>query len=264
MKQHPTAIIDPKAEIDDDVVIGPYVIISGEVHIASGTEVMAHAHISGHTEIGRDNRIHMGAVVGHIPQHLGYKSCLSYTRIGERNIIREYVTIHRSWKEGQATVIGDDNCFMAMSHVAHDCVVGNQVILANGVLLGGHVEIHDGAFLSGNAVFHQFVRVGRLAMVSGLGGIGKDVPPYCIAAGRTQVSGVNVVGLRRAGLSREVRAEIQKAFKILYRSGLTTSHALEEIEEMNPCQEVRHFVDFIRNSKRGICGPAKSISLKDA
>ena len=259
MKQHPTAIISPEAQIDEDVIVGPYAIIEGPVRIASGTKIMAHAHISGHTEFGRDNIIHIGAVVGHIPQHLGYKPCTSYTRIGDRNIIREYVTIHRSWEEGHATEIGDDNCFMAMSHVAHDCKIGNNVILANGVLLGGHVEVEDKAFLSGNAVFHQFVRVGRLAMVSGLGGVGKDVPPFCIEAGRSEVCGINIVGLRRAEIPPDHRAKIKQAFKILYKSGLNTKNALLEIEKMeNPCEEVRHFVEFIRNSTRGICRLARS------
>jgi len=254
MKQHPTALVDSGARIDEDVTVGPYAVISGPVRIASGTEVMAHAHISGHTEIGRDNQIHIGAVIGHIPQHLGYKPCVSHTRIGDRNVIREYVTIHRSWEEGSATVIGNDNCFMAMSHVAHDCRVGDQVIMANGALLGGHVEVEDKAFLSGNTVFHQFTRVGRLAMVSGLVGVGVDVPPFCTAGARNLVCGLNIVGLRRAGIAPENRTQIKQAFKILYRSGHTIKNALLEIEKMDhPCEEVLHFVEFIRNSKRGIC-----------
>jgi UDP-N-acetylglucosamine acyltransferase len=257
MKQHPTAIVDPSAQIDEDVDIGPYVIIEGPVQIASGTIIMAHAYISGHTEIGHNNTIHMGAVIGHIPQHLGYKPCDSYTRIGERNIIREYVTIHRSWEEGSATEIGNDNCLMGLSHVAHDCRIGSNIIIANAALLGGHVEVEDGAFISGNAVFHQFVRIGRLAMISGQAGVGKDVPPYCIAAGRTQVAGINVVGLKRAGISPEIRTRIKRAFKILYRSELNTKNALKKIEETDPCEEVRHFVEFIRNSKRGICRLAR-------
>ncbi len=251
MKQHPTAIVDPAARIDEDVKVGPYVVIEGPVRIASGTVIMAHAYICGNTEIGHDNQIHIGAVIGHVPQHQGYKPCVSYTRIGDRNVIREYVTIHRSWQEGESTIIGDDNFLMA-----HDCKIGNRVVIANGALLGGHVQVEDKAFLSGNTVFHQYVRIGRLAMISGLTGIGKDVPPYCIAVGRSEICGVNVVGLRRAGIPPEHRSQIQKAYKILYRSGLNTKNALKEIEAMNPCEEVGWFVEFIRNSKRGICRAA--------
>jgi UDP-N-acetylglucosamine acyltransferase len=254
MKQHPTAIIDPKAQIDEDVVIGPYCIIESAVQIGSGTEIMAHSYICSHSEIGRNNSIHMGVVLGHLPQHLGYKKCASYTRIGERNVIREYVTIHRSWQEGKATEIGNDNFLMAMSHVGHDSWIGNNVVMANGALLGGHVTVEDRAFLSGHSVFHQYIRVGRLAMVSGLSGSSKDIPPFCIALGRSQVSGINVVGLRRAGIGQETRTLIKKAFRILYRSGLNVSHAVETIEkEIPPCDEISYFVKFIRESKRGIC-----------
>lgn len=254
MKQHPTALIDPKAEIDDDVVIGPYCIIESLVRISSGTQIMAYSYICPYTDIGRDNMIHMNVVLGHVPQHLGYKNCASHTRIGDRNVIREYVTIHRSWEEGKATEIGNDNFFMAMSHVAHDCRIGNNVVMANGALLGGHVTVEDGAFLSGNTIFHQYIRIGRLAIVSGGAGSGKDVPPFCIAVGRSQVSGINVVGLRRAGIKQETRTHIKNAFKILYRSGLNVSHALDKIEQEIPnCEEIRYFVKFIRESHRGIC-----------
>ena len=226
MKQHPTALIDPKAEIDEDVTIGPFTIIEGSVRIGSGTRILSHVSILGHTEIGRDNVIHIGAVIGHEPQHMGFRPCESFTRIGNRNIIREYVTIHRSWEDGKATEIGDNNFLMALSHVAHDCKIGNNVVIANGALLGGHVMIENSAFLSGNTIFHQYVRVGRLAIVSGGAGIGKDVPPFCIAVGRSQVSGINVVGLRRAGIPQETRTRIKDAFKILYRSGLNIKNAL--------------------------------------
>jgi UDP-N-acetylglucosamine acyltransferase len=254
MKQHQTAIIDPKAEIDEDVIIGPYCIIESPVRIASGTEIMAHSYVCPYSEIGRHNTIHMGVVLGHVPQHLGYKKCASYTRIGDRNVIREYVTIHRSWEEGKATEIGNGNFLMATSHVAHDCRIGNNVVMANGALLGGHVIVEDGAFLSGNTLFHQYIRIGRLAIVSGGSGSGKDIPPFCICVGRSQVSGINVVGLRRAGIRQETRTLIKNAFKILYRSGLNVSHAVDKIEQEIPnCEEVRYFVKFIRESRRGIC-----------
>ena len=253
MKQHPTAIIDPNAEIAEDVSIGPFSIIQGDVRIGSGTQILSHVCICSHTEIGQNNIIHMGVIIGHEPQHLGYKPCVSYTRIGDKNIIREYVTIHRSWQEGKATEIGNSNFLMALSHVAHDCRIGNNVVMANGALLGGHVEVENGAFLSGNTLFHQFVRVGRLAIVSGGAGTGKDVPPFCIAVGRSEVSGINIVGLRRAGIPQETRSKIKEAFKLVYRSGLNTKSAINKIESMNPCAEVRHFVEFIKNSKRGIC-----------
>ncbi|MBN1901307.1 acyl-ACP--UDP-N-acetylglucosamine O-acyltransferase [Candidatus Sumerlaeota bacterium] len=254
MKRHPTAIIDPKAEIDDDVIIGPYCIIESPVRIASGTEIMAHSYICSHSEIGKNNVIHMGVILGHVPQHLGYKKCASFTRIGDRNVIREYVTIHRSWEEGKATEIGNDNFLMATSHVGHDCKIGNNVVMANGALLGGHVIVHDRAFLSGHSTFHQFVRIGKLAMVSGLSGTSKDIPPFCIALGRSQVSGVNVVGMRRAGIPQKTRTLIKNAFRILYRSGLNVSHAVDAIEKEIPeCEEILYFVQFIKESKRGIC-----------
>ena len=259
MKQHPTAIIDAKAEIDDDVTVGPYTIIEGPVRIGSGTRIMAHAHISGNTQMGCDNEVHIGAVIGHLPQHLSYEGCKSGTVIGDRNVFREYVTVHRSWEEGGKTKIGNDNFLMGLSHIAHDCIVGNKVIIANGALLGGHVEIEDRAFLSGNAMFHQFVRVGAIAMVSGGAAVTKDVPPYCTAVGRTSVVGINVIGLRRAGISAESRKQIQEAFKIFFRSGLNAKNALKKIEFLEECEEVAKFVEFIKNSKRGIC----SAYLKD-
>ncbi len=255
MKQHPTSIIDPRAEIADDAVIGPYVIIEGPVAIGPGTEIMAHAHICGHTIIGSNNEIHMGAVIGHTPQHLGYKKeWETLTRIGDRNIFREYATVHRSWEQGGSTEIGNDNFFMGFTHVAHDCRVGNKIVMANAALVAGHVIIEDNVFISGAALFHQFVRVGRLAMISGQSLVSKDVPPYCTAAGRATVVGLNSVGLRRAGLSQEIRTRIRHAWKTLYRSGLNTREALDAIESgPDMCDEVRAFVDFIKGSKRGIC-----------
>jgi UDP-N-acetylglucosamine acyltransferase len=253
MKQHPTAIIDPEASIDDDVSVGPFAIIEGPVKIGSGTEIMARAHISGNTEIGRDNEIHIGAIVGYQPQHTGYKPCISYTKIGDRNIIREYATVHRSWEEGKSTIIGNDNLLMGLCHIAHDCIIGNKVIIANGALLGGHIEVHDGCFISGNALFHQFVKVGRLAMVSGGAGISKDIPPFCIATGYSFIAGINTVGLRRAGIPQEIRTRIKHAFKFLYRSNLNKTNALKKIREIEPCDEIDYFIDFLENSKRGIC-----------
>lgn len=252
MKQHPTAIIDPKAEIADDVEIGPYTIIEGPVKIDAGTKIMSNVHISGHTEIGRDNQVHMGAVIGHFPQHLGYQGEVSYTRIGDRNIIREYVTIHRSWEENGATTIGDENFFMAMSHIAHDCHIGNNVIMANGSVLGGHVTIEDRVFISGLAALHQFVRVGKIAMLTGQSSFTQDVPPYCTTSKeRNRLAGVNVVGLKRAGFSREVRDQIRKAFRVVFKSGMNAKNALKEIESWNPGPELQYFVDFLRSSKRG-------------
>ena len=196
---HPTAIVDPKAEIDPSVEIGPYVIIEGPVQIGPRTKIFAHAHLCGNTVIGADNEIHMGCVIGHTPQHLGYRGQPTGVRIGDGNVFREYVTIHRGSEEGSHTVVGDRCYFMAMSHIAHDAVVGNEIIVANGTLLAGHVHIEDKVVLSGNVGIHQHCRIGTLAMIGGLSKIVQDIPPYMLVDGSSKVCGINVVGLRRAG-----------------------------------------------------------------
>jgi UDP-N-acetylglucosamine acyltransferase len=254
MTIHPTAVIDPKAEIDSNVEIGPYVVIEGAVKIKRGTRVMAHAYLTGWTEIGEDNEIHPGAVLGDAPQDKAYKGQETYLRIGERNIFREYVQVHRGTAAGSATVIGSDNFLMATSHVGHNCKLGDNVILANGALLGGHVEVGNGVFISGNCVVHQFVRIGDYALMRGLSGTSRDVPPYAIIDWQHTVRGVNVVGLKRAGFDDKRIRAIRAAFRILFRTGRNLALAVKELEASGTANsDVLAVLDFIKSSKRGVC-----------
>ncbi|MCX8044519.1 MAG: acyl-ACP--UDP-N-acetylglucosamine O-acyltransferase [Desulfobacterota bacterium] len=252
MAIHPTAIIDPRAQIDTTAAIGPYVIIDGNVTIGSGTKIYAHAYITGATTIGNNNEIHMGAVIGHEPQDTTFdKRTTSFVRIGDNNIIREYCTIHRGTKPDTETVIGNGNFLMAGAHVAHNVVIGNNVIIANNALLAGHVKIGDRVFISGGVVIHQFVTVGRLAMLSGNGRFSMDIPPFVVALERNAVEGVNLVGLRRAGLSAQTIRELKNAYKILYLSGLQKNKAIAALEGAGfVSPEAREFIDFVRTAQR--------------
>jgi UDP-N-acetylglucosamine acyltransferase len=250
---HPTAIIDSRAIVHPETEIGPYVVIEGPVSIGRGTRVMAHAFLSGWTEIGEDNEIHPGAVVGHAPQDLAYQGEKSYLKVGNRNVIREHVQIHRATGAGLSTVIGNQNFLMANSHVGHNCRLSDGVTLANGALLGGHVEVGSGAFVSGNCVVHQFVRIGRLALMRGLSGASRDVPPFSIVDWQHTVRAVNVVGLKRAGFSESTIRRIKESFSVLFRTGRNLSLALQEIEKREEWSaEVAELIDFIRASKRGV------------
>jgi UDP-N-acetylglucosamine acyltransferase len=254
MKIHPTAVIDAKAEIDSSVEIGPYVVIEGRVKIKRGTRVMAHAYLAGWTEIGEDNEIHPGAVLGDAPQDKAYGGQETYLRIGANNIIREHVQIHRGTAAGSATIIGDNNFLMATAHVGHNCKLGDDVILANGALLGGYVEVGNNVFISGNCVVHQFVTIGDYALMRGLSGTSRDVPPYAVIDWQHTVRGVNVVGLKRAGFDETRIRAIREAFRILFRKGRNLALAVKEVEEsgrVNP--DVAALLDFIKTSKRGVC-----------
>jgi UDP-N-acetylglucosamine acyltransferase len=254
MTIHSTAVIDPKAEIDSNVEIGPYVVIEGAVKIKRGTRVMAHAYVTGWTEIGADNEIHPGAVLGDAPQDKAYKGQETYLRIGDRNIFREYVQVHRGTVAGSATVIGSDNFLMATSHVGHNCKLADNVILANGALLGGHVEVGSNVFISGNCVVHQFVRIGDYALMRGLSGTSRDVPPFAIIDWQHTVRGVNVVGLKRAGFDEKRIRAIREAFRILFRKGRNLALAVKEIEEGGTANsDVLAVLEFIKTSKRGVC-----------
>jgi len=254
MTIHPTAIIDPKAEIDSEAEIGPYVVIDGAVKIMGGTRVMAHAYLTGWTEIGADNEIHPGAVLGGAPQDKAYKGQQTYLRIGDRNIIREHVQVHRGTAAGSATTIGNDNFLMATAHVGHNCKLGDNIILANGALLGGHVEVGNSVFLSGNCVVHQFVRIGDYALMRGLSGTSRDVPPYAIIDWQHTVRGVNVVGLKRGGFDDKRIRAIREAFRILFRKGRNLSLAMKEVEEGGRANsDVLALLEFIKSSKRGVC-----------
>ncbi|HTL52264.1 MAG TPA: acyl-ACP--UDP-N-acetylglucosamine O-acyltransferase, partial [Planctomycetota bacterium] len=201
---HPTAIVDPKAELADGVQVGPYAIIEGGVKIGAGTKIWQHAYVAANTTIGTNNQIHPGAIIGHIPQDLNWAGGASSTVIGNDNVIREYVQIHRASKPGSTTKVGNHCYIMAGAHIAHDCTVGDKVIMANHVLLAGYVEIGDGAFLSGGALVHQFTRVGKLCILQGKSACGMHVPPYMLVAGINEVHGLNIVGMKRwPGLSSE-------------------------------------------------------------
>lgn len=242
MKIHPSATISPRAIIGDDVEIGPDCV------------VQANAVIEGRTRLGQGNFVGYGAVIGAPPQDFAFQEGVaSETLIGNGNTFREYVTIHRGTKEGSATVVGDGCYLMVASHLGHNVLLGNRVIIANNCLLAGYVEVGDGAVLGGGTVFHQFLRIGQLAMVRGGTRFGKDIPPYVSADGENMLSGINAVGLRRSGLSSETRMEIKRAFKLVYRSGLNTKQALEQAREMTWSSEAQAFLDFIAASKRGVC-----------
>lgn len=257
MSIHQTAIIDRKAEIDGSAEIGPYVVIEGKVSIGPRTRVMAGAFIAGTTEIGPECVIHPHAVLGHEPQDLSWPGGESFLRVGKGNVLREGCSIHRGSKPGLATVVGDRNFIMGHSHIAHDCVVGSEVILANGALLAGHVHVEDKAFISGNVTVHQFVRIGTLAMVGGLSRVTKDVPPFLLLEGNSTIRAINVVGLRRAGFSSQQREQVKRAYKLLYHSGLNVTQALAAIEKEDLGPEVASMIAFIRDSQRGICGHAR-------
>lgn len=256
MTIHTSAVIDPGADIDSDVEIGPYAVIGAGVRIRAGTRIQHHASILGPTEIGRDNQIFPFSSIGTGPQDIGYRDEPTRLVIGERNIFREFVTINRGTpKGGGVTNIGNDNFFMAYSHVAHDCIVGNHVIMANCASLAGHIHIEDHAILGGLVAVHQWARVGQLSMVGGVSGVAKDVPPFTIAAGeRVKLYGINIVGLKRHGFTEEQITNLKKAYRILFRSGLPLKSALDKVaREVSGSAEVEAMVEFIRASRRGIC-----------
>ncbi len=256
MKIHPTAIVSPSARIGEDAEIGAYVCIGSEAQIGPRNVIQSHAVIDGLVRLGPENRIGHGAVIGGAPQDLSFKSdTRSGVEIGRGNVIREHVTIHRGTTEGSFTTIGDGNFLMVGAHLGHNCAIGNKVIIANNCLLGGYVTVEDSAFLGGGCVFHQFMRVGRLAITQGNAGFGKDLPPFVIGAGVNRVVGLNVVGLKRAGFGPNDRKEIRAAFALLYESGLNTTQALEQARAKTWNPPAHAFFDFVAGAKRrGICG----------
>jgi UDP-N-acetylglucosamine acyltransferase len=254
MSIHSTAVIDPRAEIDSEVEIGPYVVIEGPVKVKRRTRIVAQAYLTGWTEIGEDNEIHPGAILGGPPQDKAYQGQETYLRIGNHNVIREHVQVHRGTTEDSSTTIGNHNFLMATSHVGHNCKLGDNIVLANGALLGGYVDIGNNVFISGNCVVHQFIRIGDYAIMRGLSGTSRDVPPFAIIDWQHTVRGVNVVGLKRAGFDeRRIRA-IREAFRVLFRKGRNLSIAIKEVEEnMRANDDVMTLLEFIKASKRGVC-----------
>ncbi len=256
---HPSALLGKGVKLGTGNRIGPNVIFEDGVEIGSGNVFYPGAYIAAGTTIGNDNEFHMHAVIGHTPQDLAFKNDPTYTRIGNGNKFREFVTIHRGTKAGTATEIGNQNFLMAYCHVAHNCRLGNNIIMVNQASLTGHIEVEDKAFLSGMTGFHQFTRIGTLAMVSALSACNKDIPPYFICGGRPGVAlGINVVGMRRAGFSAAVREEVKQSYKLLYRSGLNITQAVSAIKDRFSSPEVLHLVKFIESSKRGIVAGSKA------
>jgi UDP-N-acetylglucosamine acyltransferase len=253
---HPTAVVHPGAQIGPGVRVGPFAVVGAGVGVGEDAEIGPHAVLEGPLEIGARCQIHVGAVIGLPPQDLKWKpGTPSGVRIGEGTVVREYSTIHRATTPDGWTVLGRDCYLMAQGHIAHDCQIGDRVIMTGYTVLTGFVQVGDRAVISGLTGIHQFVRIGTLAMVSGCSRISQDVPPYFIVEGNpAEARGVNIVGLRRAGVAADVRLNLQRAYKILYRSGRARGSALEQIRaEVEPSPEIEHLCHFIASTKRGIC-----------
>lgn len=256
MNIHATAVVEDGARIADDAVIGPFAYVAGTADIGAGCRLGPHVVVLDHVSVGENCRIHTGAVLGDSPQDTAFdESCRSYVRIGANCLIREHVTIHRGTEPESVTEIGP-NCFlMGLSHYAHNVCLGRGVIVVNGALLAGYATVGAGAFISGNCMVHQFVRIGRHAMLSGGSAVSKDVPPFCTTHGVSSnlVSGLNVVGMRRAGLTLEARRRVKEVFRILYQSDLNVSQATAKLKDTVEAGPARDLVDFVASSKRGIC-----------
>ncbi len=254
-KIHPTAIVAPDARLADSVEVGPYCVIEEDVEIGAGTRLFGQCRIGAHTVMGEDNIVYPFASIGTDPEDYSYDpSQVSYTRIGSRNRFREGVTVNRGTMPGSTTVMGDDCFMMANAHVAHNCQVGNKVILVVGAALGGHCHVGDNALISGLSAIHQFCRVGRMAVLSGVSAISMDLPPFMIGDGRNGgVRGFNIVGLRRNGFPPETIRVIKSLYDIFFRQGLNMKNAAEKVKaELPQLPEVVEFLDFVSSSKRGI------------
>jgi UDP-N-acetylglucosamine acyltransferase len=261
---HPTAVVDRHAELDVTAEIGPYVVIDGPVHVGPRTRIMAHAFLTGDTHLGADNVVHPGAIVGHEPQDLAYRGAPTGLRIGDRNVIREHAEVHRATQAGTLTVVGNDNYLMSHGHIAHNCLLGDRTIVCSGALVAGHVVLEDQAFVSGNCVVHQHVRIGRLAILRGLSRTSRDVPPFTIMDGTHTVRGLNRVGLRRAGLGATSIRSLHTAFRILFRTRQNLREAIARVEAEVRSPEVDELLAFIRASKRGVAMGPRSGAADDA
>ena len=256
MKIHPTAIISPDAQLDKGVEIGPYTIIGSDVQIGKNTIVGPHTVIDDYTHIGGGCRIFQFCSIGAPPQDLKFGGEKTSVVIGDFNIIREFVTIHRATSADIGmTLIGDHNMLMAYTHVAHNCKLGNHIIMSNVATLGGHVHVEDYAIISGLSAVHQFSRIGAHSIIGGASGVAKDVPPYTLANGNhARLFGLNLVGLKRRNFSEKTIKALGKAYRIVFRSRLLLDAAIKKVEEeVDNFPEVQHFVQFIKESKRGVC-----------
>ncbi len=252
---HPSAIVHPKAELDYGVEIGPFSLIEANVKIGSGTKVGPRVTIEGYTVIGRDNHIFTGAIVGSITQDKKYKGGKTYLKIGDNNAIREYCTLNPGTLEGTETIIGNGNLLMAYAHVAHDCIIGNDTVIANNGTLAGHCVVEDKAIIGGLSGVHQFVTIGKLAIVGGHSKVTSNVPPFMMVDGHpAQAYGLNVVGLERNNIPQEDRMNLKRAFKIIFRSGLALKNVIRQIEENIPkTPSIITLLEFLRKSDKGIC-----------
>jgi len=250
---HPTAVVYPQAKLDNSVQVGPYAVIEAGVSLGAGCVVGPHVYLAGTVKIGQGNHFHAGCVIGDLPQDLKYKGAATRVTIGDHNVFREHVTVNRATTAGDATVVGSHNFIMANAHIAHNCVVGSHVIMANGATLGGHVTVQDRAFISGACLVHQFCRVGTLAIMQGGSAISKDLPPFTVARGDNGICGLNVVGLRRAGFSAEARLELKKLYHTLFRGGTSFSAALSAARKQFSSPGAQVMLEFIAAAKRGVC-----------
>jgi UDP-N-acetylglucosamine acyltransferase len=261
---HPTAIIHPKAKLDKTVQVGPFAVIDAGVELGAGCVVGPHVYLTGWTVIGAGNQFHASCVIGDAPQDLKYKHEPTRLRIRDHNVFREHFTIHRANKPDTETLVGSHNFFMANAHVAHNCAIGDHVILANGALLAGHVTVQDRAFISGNCLVHQFTRVGTLALMQGGAAISQDLPPFTIARGDNGICGLNVVGLRRAGIPAEQRLELKRLYHLLFRSGKNPRAATAEARKIFKSAPAETLLDFVAGAKRGVCSDSgHAASRKD-
>ncbi len=250
---HPTAVISPEVELADDVEVGAFALLEGRITLGAGCVVRPGAYLFGTITMGPGNVVYTGAVLGEQPQHLRYKGEPTSLEIGANNIFRENVTVHRGTTHSMKTVIGNHNYLMAGSHIAHDCVIGDRCIFTNGCLVAGHCVIEDNVILSGNSAVQQFCRVGRLAFLSGVSASTKDIPPFVIHQNIDTVSGVNLIGMKRAGMTPEQINAVRQAFRILYRHGLLLSAALTRLEsELGHVDVVQEMLRFLKNCTRGI------------
>lgn len=252
---HPQAIIDSKAQLDDNVTVGPFSVIGPDVKIGSGTVIGSHVVIKGPTRIGKDNSIYQFSSIGEDPQDKKYAAEITRLEIGDRNTIREFATLHRGTKQDRSlTQIGNDNLFMAYTHVAHDCVIGNHVIMANGASLAGHVRLNSHAILGGFTLVHQFTQIGQFSFAAMGSAITQDIPPFVMVGGRpTRPHGINSVGMERNGISPEDIRLIRKAYKMIYKMNLRMDDAIDQMEDLaGDSKELSEMVSFLRNVTRGI------------
>ncbi len=264
MSIHSSAIVDRRAEIHESATVGPFCTIDGHVHIAGGCRLYHGVYVTGWTQIGENCELHPGVIVGHAPQDVKYKNERSFCRVGPGTILREYVTIHRGTEPESETTVGEECFILGGSHVGHNCRVGNRVTLINNVLLAGHVDIADGTTLGGAAGVHQFVRIGELTMIAGNARVAQDVPPFALTDPQGRIAGLNRVGLRRAGVTRDDIAALRDAYRVLLNAALPFTERVERLGEIAKSGPSRRLLDFVRApSKRGLAGRSRKLTTRE-